>query len=115
VRLKGLEKEASSLTSEVSDLRTKNDKAEKFDSTAIDRLEGSVAELGPRVETGSSTDGECTWHCGSSIGLKLLPRKRKRENYLVCSAEEVTTSMQNLRELQLQVVIECYLKRARRK
>jgi uncharacterized protein YoxC len=51
VRLKGLEKEVSSLASEVNDLRTKNDKAEKFDTTAIDRLEASVAELGTRVES----------------------------------------------------------------
>ena len=49
-RLKGLEKEVTSLTSEVSDIRTKNDKAEKFDTTAVDRLEASVAELGPRVD-----------------------------------------------------------------
>jgi len=52
MRLKGLEKEVSSLNSEVNDLRTKNDKAEKFDTTAIDRLEASVAELGTRVESG---------------------------------------------------------------
>lgn len=51
VRLKGLEKEVSSLMSEVSDIRAKNEKAEKFDATAIDRLEGSVAELNTRVET----------------------------------------------------------------
>src|SRR5215510_253570 len=51
VRLKGLEKEVSSLNSEVSDIRTKNDKAEKFDSTAVDRLEASVAELNTRVES----------------------------------------------------------------
>ena len=51
-RLKSLEKDVASLSSEVNDLRTKNDKAEKFDSTAVDRLEGSVAELGTRVETG---------------------------------------------------------------
>src|SRR5688500_7022992 len=38
VRLKGLEKEVSSLTSEVNDLRTKNDKAEKFDPASVDRL-----------------------------------------------------------------------------
>ena len=37
VRLRGLEKEVTSRTSEVNDLRTKNDKAEKFDSTAVDR------------------------------------------------------------------------------
>src|SRR6185369_5109421 len=50
-RLKGLEKEVSSVNSEVNDLRTKNDKAEKFDTTAIDRLEASVAELSTRVES----------------------------------------------------------------
>lgn len=52
VRLKGLQKEVSSLASEVNDIRSKNDKAEKFDATALDRLEGSVAELNTRVETG---------------------------------------------------------------
>jgi outer membrane protein assembly factor BamD len=51
VRLKGLEKDVSSLTTEVNDLRTKNDKAEKFDTTAIDRLEASVVELNTRVES----------------------------------------------------------------
>jgi outer membrane protein assembly factor BamD len=50
-RLKGLEKEVSSLTSEVNDIRAKNDKAEKFDTTALDRLETSVAEMNTRVET----------------------------------------------------------------
>ncbi len=52
VRLKGLEKEVASLMSEVNDIRAKNDKAEKFDATAVDRLETSVAELRTRVETG---------------------------------------------------------------
>jgi len=50
MRLKGLEKEVSTLNSEVNDIRSKNDKAEKFDATAVDRLEGSVAELNTRVE-----------------------------------------------------------------
>ena len=52
VRLKGLEKDASSLMSEVNDIRSKNDKGEKFDPTSVDRLEASVAELNTRVETG---------------------------------------------------------------
>ena len=50
-RLKGLEKEVASVNSEVNDIRSKNDKAEKFDDTALDRLEGSVHELNTRVET----------------------------------------------------------------
>ena len=51
VRLKSLEKEVAGVNSEVNDLRTKNDKAEKFDATAIDRLEASTAELNTRVES----------------------------------------------------------------
>jgi len=51
VRLKGLEKEVSSLNNEINDIRSKNDKAEKFDPTAVDRLEASVAELNTRVES----------------------------------------------------------------
>src|ERR1051325_7271317 len=52
VRLKGFEKEVGSLMSEVNDIRSKNDKAEKFDATSVDRLETAVAELNTRVETG---------------------------------------------------------------
>lgn len=52
VRLKGLQKEVSSLASEANDIRSKNDKAEKFDATALDRLEASVAELNTRVDSG---------------------------------------------------------------
>ena len=51
VRLKGLEKEVSSLMSEVNDIRSKNDKAEKFDATSLDRLESAVADLNTRVES----------------------------------------------------------------
>jgi outer membrane protein assembly factor BamD len=52
VRLKGLEKEVTSLISQINDIRTKNDKAEKFDPTDVDRLEASVAELSTRVDAG---------------------------------------------------------------
>ena len=52
VRLKSLEKEVQRLMSQVNDIRSKNDKAEKFDATEIDRLETAVAELKTQVETG---------------------------------------------------------------
>lgn len=52
VRLKGLEKEVSSVTSEVADVRSKSERGEKWDTTALDRLETSVKELNTRVETG---------------------------------------------------------------
>src|SRR5437588_77847 len=49
-RLRGLLKEVSSVQSEVSDLRSKEDKAEKYDPSKLDGLEQSVADLNTRVE-----------------------------------------------------------------
>ena len=79
VRLKGLEKDVSSLTTEVSDLRNKNDKAEKFDTTAIDRLEASVAELGTRVETGLQ---ETAGLRNSSTTAAANDKKKKKGKFL---------------------------------
>src|SRR5215510_1814391 len=76
VRLKGLEKEVSSVNSEVNDLRTKNDKAEKFDTTAIDRLEGSVAELNTRVE---STLQETAGLRNSATATNTSANKKKKK------------------------------------
>ena len=76
VRLKGLEKEVSSVNTEVSDLRTKNDKAEKFDTTAIDRLEGTVAELNTRVE---STLQETAGLRNTSAATAASSNKKKKK------------------------------------
>src|SRR5215216_99032 len=79
VRLKGLEKEVSSVNSEVNDIRAKNDKAEKFDATAVDRLEGTVAELNARVEsTLQQTAGlRTSANAGSSADDKKKKKKGK--------------------------------------
>ncbi|HEU4834729.1 MAG TPA: outer membrane protein assembly factor BamD, partial [Pyrinomonadaceae bacterium] len=80
VRLKGLEKEVASLNSEVNDIRTKNDKAEKFDPTALDRLEGSVAELNTRVETNlQQTAGLRT---ASTANNASADKKKKKGKFL---------------------------------
>ena len=75
VRLKGLEKEVSSLSSEVNNLKSKNDKAEKFDTADVDRLESSVKELSTRVdsglqETASARTGSAAATSGSSTSKK---------------------------------------------
>lgn len=49
-RLKGLEKEVGSVSSELNDLRSKQERSERYDPTALDRLEASVTELNTRVE-----------------------------------------------------------------
>jgi outer membrane protein assembly factor BamD len=75
VRLKGLEKEVTSLQSEVSDIRQKNDKAEKFDATAVDRLEQAVAELSTRVEQGLQ---ETAGARGSVSTASTASKKKKK-------------------------------------
>jgi len=77
-RLKGLEKEVASLNNEVNDIRTKNDKAEKFDPTDLDRLEASVTELNTRVETNlQQTAGLRTSTAGGAT-----PDKKKKKGKL---------------------------------
>ena len=76
VRLKGLEKEVSSLTSEVNDIRTKNDKAEKFDPADIDRLETSVAELNTRVDQGLQQTASA--RTGSAASASDDKKKKKK-------------------------------------
>jgi len=49
-RLRGLLKEVNSVQSELSDLRSKEDKADKYDPSKLDSLEQSVADLSTRVE-----------------------------------------------------------------
>src|SRR5712692_3726644 len=51
-RLRGMDKEVGSVLSEVNDLHSKEDKSEKYDSSKLDTLEESVAELNTRVEAG---------------------------------------------------------------
>lgn len=78
IRLKGLEKDVATLNSEVSDIRNKNDKAEKFDATAVDRLEGSVAELNTRVESSlQETAGARNVSAAANSGDKKKKKKGK--------------------------------------
>jgi outer membrane protein assembly factor BamD len=78
--LKGLEKEVASLNNEVNDIRTKNDKAEKFDPTALDRLEGSVTELNTRVETNlQQTAGLRT---STTASAAATDKKKKKGRFL---------------------------------
>ena len=76
VRLKGLEKEVSSVNSEVSDIRSKNDRGEKWDSTAMDRLEASVKELNTRVETALQETASLRTNA-SSAGSGEKKKKKK--------------------------------------
>ncbi len=51
-RLRGLDKEVGSLLSEINDLRGKQERSERYDQTALDRLEASVLDIDTRVQRG---------------------------------------------------------------
>ena len=112
VRLKGLEKEVSSLMSEVNDIRSKNDKAEKFDATSLDRLESAVADLNTRVENGlQQTASARGWQVRSRTPRK---RRRKKESCSDCLAV-AKTNTPSLPARRLPAATACCLKKPRRK
>ena len=70
-RLKSLDKEVGTLLSEVNDIRGKQERAERFDPTVLDRLETSVTELNTRVQAGlQSTASARTATAGSGDSKK---------------------------------------------
>jgi outer membrane protein assembly factor BamD len=75
-RLRGLEKEVSSLLGEISDLRGKEERSEKYDTSQIDGLEASVADLNTRVEAGLQATAAARSATASSSSPK--PEKGKR-------------------------------------
>ena len=75
VRLKSLEKEVGSTLSEVNDIRAKNDRAEKYDPTAIDRLESTVTEIAGRVESGLQATASA--RTGAAASTASTQKKKK--------------------------------------
>jgi outer membrane protein assembly factor BamD len=78
VRLQGLDKEVSSVLSEVNDLHAKQDRSERYDVTKLDSLETSLAELDGRVQTAlQATAGARAGNAssGSSSGSKKDKKK----------------------------------------
>jgi outer membrane protein assembly factor BamD len=81
-RLRGLEKEVGSVLGEVNDLRTKEEKAEKYDSSRLDGLEASVTELKTRVEAAlQSTAAARTAGSETSSDYHPKPQKGKRRMF----------------------------------
>ena len=81
-RLRGLAKEEASLSSEVSDLRTKDDRAEKYDPSKIDNLEASVADLNTRVESGLQSTASARTATSDQINPDYHPKPEKGKRRL---------------------------------
>jgi outer membrane protein assembly factor BamD len=82
VRLQGLDKEVSSLLSDVNDIHGKVDRAERYDTTKLDSLEASVAEVDTRVQTAlQATAGART---GSpTVASQSSPQKGKKKGFSI--------------------------------
>jgi outer membrane protein assembly factor BamD len=74
-RLRGLEQEASSVLSEVNDLRAKYDRAERVESDDLTKLETSVTDLNTRVQAGL----QATANARSSSGNVASTEKKKKK------------------------------------
>ena len=94
-RLRGLSKEVGSVLSDVNDLHTKEDHAEKYDASKLDGLEASVADLNTRVEAAlqatagarvATTETASNYQPRPEKGKKrfgILPGKTKGDKYSV--------------------------------
>jgi outer membrane protein assembly factor BamD len=75
-RLQGLEKEVSSILSEVNDIRGKQDRSERYDATVIDRLETSVVDIDTRAQAGMAATASARTATAASGSA---PAKKKKK------------------------------------
>ncbi len=75
-RLRGLDKEVGSILSEVNDIRGKQDRAERYDTSVLERLETSVADIDLRVQAGlQATAGARS----ATANAGTAPAKKKKK------------------------------------
>src|ERR1043166_5736910 len=77
-RLLGLEKEAARLQSDVSGIRGKVDRSEKYESKEIDSLEQAVAELQTRVDAAQLETATARATPDSPVGKAREKKKKKK-------------------------------------
>jgi outer membrane protein assembly factor BamD len=78
VRLQGLDKEASSILSEVNDIHAKADRSERYDATRLDGLETSVKELEARVQTALTETASARTGNDAAVASTAPHRQRKK-------------------------------------
>lgn len=110
-RLRSLEKEVSSMQSEVNNLRGKIDRSEKYEMTDIDQVETAVSDLNKRVDTALVETAGARAATVSNVGkprevkqktkklLWLIPYGKERDEY-----EELIGSVTPGRDRELFIV-----------
>jgi len=82
VRLQGLDKEVSSILSEVNDLHAKADRSERYDATRLDGLETSVTEIETRVQVALTETASARTGNASTAATTSAPRRQKKKGHL---------------------------------
>jgi outer membrane protein assembly factor BamD len=77
-RLRGLDKEVGSVMSEVTDLRGKQDRSEKYDTSRLGGLEASVADLSTRVEGALQQTASARTASAATSSSAHAPKKQKK-------------------------------------
>ena len=90
-RLRGLDKEVGSLISEVNEIRSKQERSERYDPTTLDKLEASVADINTRVQAALQSTASARKSVGATAAA--TPRKKKKGRFFVCWVAAEMTSM----------------------
>jgi outer membrane protein assembly factor BamD len=76
-RLSGLEKETGKLLDEVNDLKGKQDRAERYDTTQLDKLEPAVTELDNRAQVALRETAQERSTTASAADAKAVKKTKK--------------------------------------
>lgn len=77
-RLRGLEREVGSVISDVGDLRGKQERAERFETSDLDKLETAVEDLNRRVEDVLRNTAEARRATGGTSNASASNAKKKK-------------------------------------
>lgn len=75
-RLRGLDKEVGSILAEINDIRSKQERSERYDPTILDRLETSVTEINTRVQSALQSTASART---TTVSSSAAPAKKKKK------------------------------------
>lgn len=81
-RLSGLEKETGKLLDEVNDLKTKQEKAERYDPTELDKLETALTELDSRAQIAMRETAQARSTTAAQADAKAVKKSKKGGGFL---------------------------------
>jgi outer membrane protein assembly factor BamD len=81
-RLSGLEKETNKLLSEVNELKGKQDRAERFDPTELDKLEAALTELDNRAQLAMRETARERTTTATAADAKAVKKSKKGGGFL---------------------------------